>query len=250
MIKTLQKYLKKILIFIKKNYKLIIAIIVGIYCLQKINEGFDSDKKMVVLFKPVQNDRGLHHINLSKLELYDSNNEKVPLTSFKSTSYGTSKYDSAKLLDGKNETFFHTGWRSGDIWKINTYANQYDKNRYVAFTYPADKHIKKVYIRNRDGNTDKCCGNRAGGMKVKFFSDINADPNGAADKEYPLEKKLDINIVTDVPAKAAPEPEPEPEPETTTGTTTETPTATTTGTEGEAAAEPAAPTSGGFCTIL
>ena len=232
MVKTLQKYFNRLLKFVKKNYKVIIVVIVAIYCLQQVNEGFDANKKLVVLYKPKPGSRGngAHHINLMRFELFDKDNKKIPLTIKDYTSVYAG-WPAANILNTDNTKGFHTAWSPGHTWKINNNGNQYQKPRWISFTYPADKHIKKVYVRNRDGHTgNRCCGNRIYDMKVKFFDDINADPNSGANKEYALKEGLDVNVAVDVPAKAAPAPEPA-KPAVTetksesTGTVTETPVA-------------------------
>jgi len=107
------------------------------------------DKPMIVFWKP-KNKGGNHHINISRIELYNNKDQKIKLTPFHYSSIAQS-YKLDKCLDGKNDTFCHTAWVKGHDWRLTKFEDQYKSRRFISFTFPKGQQLKKIYIRNRKG---------------------------------------------------------------------------------------------------
>lgn len=119
-------------------------------------EKFESKKRFITLLRPKGGD---HHINLARLEIFDEKGKKIPLNFESVTDYATENYHPNKLLDGDNNTIFHSAYHPTHKW-IKNKNNKQDKS--VIFSYPANKTVKRIYIRNRNN----CCQKRAANIKI------------------------------------------------------------------------------------
>ena len=146
-----------------------------------IYRNLKSNENLVVLFKPKSKVQVTHHINISRLVLYDEDDKEIPLTFKDTTSYQKDDQHPKKMLDGDNSTFYHTASDKDGKWKHNRnvddqYNTEKNNSRWVSFTIPSDKKIKKFYVRPRTNYQS-----RMKDMKLKIFSDVEADPEKEGD---------------------------------------------------------------------
>lgn len=184
---------------------ILIGIIIYMFYTRYI-ERFENKKRFITLFRPKGGD---HHINLARLEIFDEKGKKIPLKFESVTDYIHEKYHPNKLLDGNNNTIFHSAYHSSHRWIKNKNKKQ-DKS--VTFSYPANKTVQRIYIRNRNN----CCQKRAANIRIiikdgnkklyekrlgasKIDYTFNLNVPGIKPKKVPVKK-----IIKKAPIKKAP----------------------------------------------
>jgi hypothetical protein len=144
-------------------------------------------KRMLVLYKPASDVPGTHHINISKVELYKPNGEKIKLTPHKVSDADVHKDKNEqdainelyKTLDGKDETYFHSGFK--DYHKfINPGKYHNSEPRYISYTFPDNVSLNKLSIltrtspkQNQDHNNGYA--KRFQGMRATIYPHVEYD---------------------------------------------------------------------------
>lgn len=134
---------------------IILLILLFINSLKK-TEKFTQGERLLIFHKPTSKSLGLHHINISQIEIYDIDGNKVPLTFHSADSLANdNSYKDA--LDGNPKTFLHTAYNQKlHKWYHMTYNGMMKLYpRWVAFTFPNNINLKELYVRNRDGQYDR-----------------------------------------------------------------------------------------------
>ena len=148
--------------------------IVGIYFLlkQKKIENMTSYRK-IVFYKPklVEGDSPLnHHINISKIELYDQNDEKINLIPGEFSSTWKTAESLKDALDGNKDTFIHSGYKNTHIYTegINSFANMASERKYMTYLFPADTFVKRIHVTNREKQEPRLIG-----MRMTIYEDVD-----------------------------------------------------------------------------
>jgi hypothetical protein len=197
---------KKIFKFLKKNIGIeeIIIASLSIYLIyslkNKIVENMDDQKRVIVFYKPpkpADDKTDSHHINIARIELFDENDEKVELTPHKYSSSSSHDHPLASALDGKNDTFTHTGYNEQHKW-VDPPNFHNNGRRYISFTFPTNKNIKRIYVRNREGQEY-----RLKDMRVTIYPNLNSDIEKLHGNLYNHvykddAKGLDIDLTMDI----------------------------------------------------
>ena len=164
------KNINKIMKIFIKNKKIISLVLLGIILtsltIYKVKEKFTPGERLLILYKEKSENLDHHNINISRLELTDENDKKIPLT-FHSTSDEVGKDRYKLMLDGKDNTYFHSGYRKEDNYYNGTSYSSHIKRypKWIAFTFPNNVAIKKIYIKPRT-NQEK----RMAGMELMIFN--------------------------------------------------------------------------------
>jgi len=155
---------------------------------------------MIVFYKP-KGSGSLHHINISRIELYDNQDQKIKLKPYKYSSIAQN-YKLKKCIDGKNNTFCHTAWVRTHEWTegLSSFDDQYKKRRFISFTFP-NKVVKKIYIRNRSGQEG-----RLNNMRVTIYPNTKSNIeklDGNIFNHVFKNSLLDINLYPNDPVRTA-----------------------------------------------